>query len=250
MSNKNIPGIYNYCDRWCERCTFTERCLNYSMTKDDEFNENATAEEHSTNALQKVSSVFEDITKMLQEKANELGIDWDEVLKNAEEESHKNDHEDLMNEETSLLANKYAEAAYAFTERAKLDDAMNQMLQQRVDLGLSDIEKVTKEAALINDCFEVIQWYMFFIPSKVFRAISGKKQDNDVWDDPVQSDYNGSAKISLLAIDKSLLSFQYLLPYYNEDEVLDKLAMLSELKRKLLEEFPQAMDFVRPGFDE
>ena len=21
-----IEGIYNYCDRWCERCAFTERC--------------------------------------------------------------------------------------------------------------------------------------------------------------------------------------------------------------------------------
>src|SRR5687768_2257063 len=21
-----IPGIYNYCDRWCERCGFTSRC--------------------------------------------------------------------------------------------------------------------------------------------------------------------------------------------------------------------------------
>jgi hypothetical protein len=220
------------------------------MSKEDELDENVIAEEQTTNVLEKVSNVFQDITKMLQEKAEELGIDWDDVIKNAEEESLKNDHEDLMNEETSLLANKYAEATYAFTERAKLDDALNQMLQQRVDLGLSDIEKVTKEAELINDCFEVIQWYMFFIPSKVFRAISGKKQDNEVWDDPVQSDYNGSAKISLLAIEKSLLSFQYLLPYYNEDEVLDKLAMLSELKRKLLEEFPQAMDFVRPGFDE
>ncbi len=220
------------------------------MTKEDELNENKTLEEHTTNALQKVSNVFQDIAKILQEKAEELGIDWDEVLKNAEEESNKTNQEELMNEETTLLANKYAEAAYAFAERAKLDDVLNQMLQQRVDLGLSDIDKVTKEAELINDCFEVIQWYMFFIPSKVFRAISGKKQDNDVWDDPVQSDYNGSAKISLLAIEKSLLSFQYLLPYYNEDEVLDKLAMLSELKRRLLEEFPQAMDFVRPGFDE
>ena len=220
------------------------------MSKEDELDENVIAEEQTTNVLEKVSNVFQDIAKMLQEKAEELGIDWDDVIKNAEEESLKNDHEDLMNEETSLRANKYAEATYAFTERAKLDDALNQMLQQRVDLGLSDIEKVTKEAELINDCFEVIQWYMFFIPSKVFRAISGKKQDNEVWDDPVQSDYNGSAKISLLAIEKSLLSFQYLLPYYNEDVVLDKLAMLSELKRKLLEEFPQAMDFVRPGFDE
>ncbi len=24
-----IPGIYNYCDRWCERCAYTGRCLNF-----------------------------------------------------------------------------------------------------------------------------------------------------------------------------------------------------------------------------
>jgi len=26
-----ISGIYNYCDRWCERCPFTARCLNYAL---------------------------------------------------------------------------------------------------------------------------------------------------------------------------------------------------------------------------
>ena len=26
-----IPGIYNYCDRWCERCAFTARCMNFAM---------------------------------------------------------------------------------------------------------------------------------------------------------------------------------------------------------------------------
>jgi hypothetical protein len=24
-----ISGIYNYCDRWCERCRFTDRCLQF-----------------------------------------------------------------------------------------------------------------------------------------------------------------------------------------------------------------------------
>ena len=24
-----IPGIYNYCDRWCERCAFTSHCLTF-----------------------------------------------------------------------------------------------------------------------------------------------------------------------------------------------------------------------------
>ncbi|HEV7230724.1 MAG TPA: hypothetical protein VGO45_05315, partial [Bacteroidia bacterium] len=26
-----ISGIYNYCDRWCERCDFTSRCKSYAM---------------------------------------------------------------------------------------------------------------------------------------------------------------------------------------------------------------------------
>ena len=24
-----ISGIYNYCDRWCERCRMTQRCFLY-----------------------------------------------------------------------------------------------------------------------------------------------------------------------------------------------------------------------------
>ena len=30
-----ISGIYNYCDRWCERCPFTSRCLVYATEKAD-----------------------------------------------------------------------------------------------------------------------------------------------------------------------------------------------------------------------
>ena len=31
-----IDGIYNYCDRWCERCPFTSRCLVYATEADEE----------------------------------------------------------------------------------------------------------------------------------------------------------------------------------------------------------------------
>src|SRR5215475_1723060 len=30
-----ISGIYNYCDRWCERCAFTSRCFLYATEKSD-----------------------------------------------------------------------------------------------------------------------------------------------------------------------------------------------------------------------
>src|ERR1051325_2005352 len=26
-----IPGVYNYCDRWCERCRFNNRCLTHHV---------------------------------------------------------------------------------------------------------------------------------------------------------------------------------------------------------------------------
>src|SRR5438128_7391496 len=30
-----ISGIYNYCDRWCERCQFTSRCFLYATEQAD-----------------------------------------------------------------------------------------------------------------------------------------------------------------------------------------------------------------------
>ena len=28
-----VPGIYNYCDRWCERCPLQFRCMSFMMGK-------------------------------------------------------------------------------------------------------------------------------------------------------------------------------------------------------------------------
>jgi hypothetical protein len=32
-----IPGVYNYCDRWCERCPFTGRCRVFADEAEHEF---------------------------------------------------------------------------------------------------------------------------------------------------------------------------------------------------------------------
>lgn len=29
-----ISGIHNYCERWCEKCSFTSRCAVYEMEED------------------------------------------------------------------------------------------------------------------------------------------------------------------------------------------------------------------------
>lgn len=32
--NKIVPGIYLYCDRWCEMCAFTTKCEAFTANKD------------------------------------------------------------------------------------------------------------------------------------------------------------------------------------------------------------------------
>ena len=35
QENNYIPGIFNYCDRWCERCPLTARCRVYAMEQEE-----------------------------------------------------------------------------------------------------------------------------------------------------------------------------------------------------------------------
>lgn len=34
QKHRFIPGIYNYCDYWCERCAFARRCRNFTMGRE------------------------------------------------------------------------------------------------------------------------------------------------------------------------------------------------------------------------
>ncbi len=71
-------------------------------------------------------------------------------------------------------------------------------------------------------------------------------------DEMKQYDQNGSAKIALIAIDKSINAFSYLLETIleKEDDLLNFLSVLSRLKKIVEKEKPNARSFIRPGFDD
>ena len=65
-------------------------------------------------------------------------------------------------------------------------------------------------------------------------------------------DSDGSAKIALIAIDRSIeawIKLLQLLPDH-EDAIIPLLAALQKIKKSGEAEFPDARKFVRPGFDE
>jgi hypothetical protein len=118
------------------------------------------------------------------------------------------------------------------------------------------IEKITiidtPKANRIQDSLIVLNWYSSIIGAKIHRAMSQSDfgvEDNSDMD---LQDQLGSAKVALISIDKSIEALSYILNITSDYEIqsLSFLAMLSKIKRLLLFEFPTAMDFIRPGFDD
>jgi hypothetical protein len=55
---KYIPGIYNYCNRWCQRCRFTSRYLNCELAE-KQFGDLESADISSEKFWKKFSEVMQ-----------------------------------------------------------------------------------------------------------------------------------------------------------------------------------------------
>ena len=75
-----IPGIYNYCDRWCERCPFTSRCMNFTLSE-EQFADPETRDLNNAAFWQKLTETFQATLEMLTEMAEERGVDVVQALR-------------------------------------------------------------------------------------------------------------------------------------------------------------------------
>jgi hypothetical protein len=251
MSEENfISGVHNYCDRWCERCRFVERCeVGASEKLADLELQMALAENEEEQAALTTDflhDTFTEIQNMLLENAEELGIDLNAAMEAADNEPAP---------EPSEAQQKLEELARSYAGLASDWVAENQVFFQPGKIYSALMTHPGNDPAQLAEnikaAFDTLQWFNFFIAAKVNRAIHGAM---DHWEelDPVQNDWNGSAKIALLATEQCIQAWEALENAFPDlsDSILPNLALLDKIKRGILVEFPQAMDFVRPGFDE
>src|SRR6185436_10815933 len=66
-----ISGIYNYCDRWCERCPLSSRCLLYATEQEDDDNSPETRDIQNEAFWKKLASIFQETREMVLEWAQE-----------------------------------------------------------------------------------------------------------------------------------------------------------------------------------
>ena len=78
-----IPGIYNYCDRWCEKCEQQLRCMSFVMGKKIEekggFNFEREGHREDESIWARLKEVFESTYEVLHELAEERGLNVEDI---------------------------------------------------------------------------------------------------------------------------------------------------------------------------
>ncbi len=245
-----IPGIYNYCDRWCERCPFTSRCMNFALGE-EHFADPQTHDINNEAFWEKLSEIFQLTLEMLKETAQEQGIDLDSPDLQQAADERETIRNSAKNHECPCAAKAYGQMVNDWFDSAKdlfEEKADDLGLQVRLELPGFD---PAEEADNLKNSVDIIRWYQHFIYVKLIRAVQGKLEGTPQGLDEFPKDSDGSAKVALIAIDRSIAAWGQMREHFPQrrDDILDVLVHLDRLRRKTETLFPDARAFVRPGFD-
>jgi hypothetical protein len=115
----------------------------------------------------------------------------------------------------------------------------------------TDESLLTNPPAFLEEPIQVIRHYQYFIYPKIVRAVEGRLSAKAATESELESDACGTAKVALIAIDRSLAAWSLLYGEYQseEDSTLSILVHLDRLRRSIEVVFPAARSFIRPGLD-
>ena len=221
-----IVGIFNYCDRWCEACAWTSRCRLFADIARLE-----SSLDPNLKPIAEAPPLPEDVPapppKWMQAFLDELNEVANEPASRDEPERVQ---QPLAPEHELLLA--------------RADGYLGQVhawLRARDCFSASDP----------NDPRAVVGWFHTLIPAKIYRAVSGLREDSPEERD-WPADHDGSAKVALLGIERSHAAWLDMVErgFLAAAEAEPFIADLVWLGEQLEITFPNARAFVRPAFDE
>jgi len=235
MSTDRIDFISAYCDRWCERCAFTDRCSAFACKiAEGMCGDLADAIELAVGAPHPVEGTpRETAGATLLAEFSDFEPSDQELAEFKREEKVRDARLDVA--PTTRMATTYMLGATAW-------------LTQHHD-GL-----VTRADPIVREAVEIVGWDAYLIGPKLHRALYGRDRsqngDDGCDDHPVQTDWNGSAKVALISLERSEAAWRVIVEATGDRTASALADAAGNLRRIVLDEFPQAMSFIRPGFDE
>jgi hypothetical protein len=229
MRTNRIEFISEYCDRWCERCAFTSRCSAYAVKT----------------ALGMCGDIREAIELAV---GVPMAVGAGDVRRTRTFEIEKPKAEELQ---------KIGAEKRARDERIEKSPISKQAMSicMKAHQWFRGRENTVRAGAdtVVLEALEITQWDSYFIGAKLARALHGRDrhESGDGWDDdPIQNDWNGSAKIALISIERSESAWHAIAQATGDVVAAELASAMSGLRGEVEAAFPFARLFKRPGFDE
>lgn len=191
--------LFNFCDRWCERCRLSGICRVYQKEKEREkrFIKQGIDPKSTKAMFLSVSESFEEVKRLLEKDMERLKITIskeDDKKFEAEEERKdrlvRNDHLTQISKKLSYSLVKLVEDIhYYFFE-----------------------EEIPKE---IKELLEILTYYIHFFSVKIHRAVYSEIEEKEMEYEDTTYDSKNSAFLSYVAIVKIINSLKIISHFKN-----------------------------------
>ena len=207
-----IVSIFNYCDRWCERCPLTSRCRVFAMSAEQEFEA-----DHGPLAEPMAERHAEAIAGRTSRWESGLGVDFEEIQREVATNPEAYRLPDIKFEHLEL--------------EIRSQDFVDELWRWCKERDLSE--------AKATEAMAVLHHFGIFVGAKIHRALQGLAEEEPLEPD---SDAYGSAKAALLGLERMRAAA--------EEEAAPFVAAIAWLIEEIDRLIPEARAFIRPGFDE
>jgi hypothetical protein len=215
-----IPGVHHHCDEWCDYCLVTNRCLAFKCTDEHRRRQGLADGEPTFRSLDEAVAFTRSVAEA----------------------------EGSSTPELDALVAEGAERAGLHTADPLAGAALD--YAQQVAIGFAPIAELVARAPVRRsgpEPEEVVLWYHVRIYLRLVRALvarEGRAPGGNRMEDA-----NGSAKLVLVAIQKSRAAIERMQANEPAEDFTGLTSALVTLERGIEERFPDARMYVRVGLD-
>jgi len=256
--HENISGIYNYCDRWCEKCYYTNRCLVFKKEAERDIKHILNDEDRND------PEVFaKDIADNFQEAFNHLNNFMAEEYEEFEKDDFDLDDEDELDDGFFKEELDDDERPSTFLRNADnplilLSEKLFKDFYKYYDLIKSKFPTELDEKNpqnLLQQNLEILGWYTPQINVKIRMCYwNNNKISKSINPELLEIDkemLNVTARIAFVGIDNciSALNNLHQQKLALQSETISLLATIKQIKEMFVAEFPTALTYKLPYFD-
>jgi len=229
MIPDHIDFISSYCDRWCERCSMTNRCSAFT----------------AMTAVAMCGDVGDGLELAFGRGADDNALSQAPLVVELLDAHMSPEEESIWSREEDQRRERIEATPIMQTAKKFMHVAHPWLMAHHDTLSSGD--------DIVREALEIAIHDFMFIRMKLHRALDGKDRratDEAVGEDPVQNDWNGSAKAALISMVRSADAWSIIASATGMETPAMLASQLIDLRPEVEEAFPDAWTFRRPGFDE